>query len=119
MHASSLAGAAHRRVAPAVSCSLRPSLPQVGLCLLQAMGFVCAALRAPLIEFDSDAIPVPLPPKKGSWMSQANVGLRSGWSTITPKLSRPACSIRASPLRHKAVVRAAAAESIELDPLEK
>lgn len=48
MHASPLAGSVGRRAAPAVSCSPRPSLPQVGLCFLGRKGQGSRRSPAPL-----------------------------------------------------------------------
>ena len=67
MHASSLAGASQRRVAPAVSCSLRPSLPQVGLCLLGSKGIVSRAGRAPFTANEHPMGLVDPSSDEGSW----------------------------------------------------
>ena len=43
MHAYPLASSLGRRITPAVSCSSRPNLPQVGLCLVREQGLVMEA----------------------------------------------------------------------------
>ncbi|CAL5229564.1 g12917 [Coccomyxa viridis] len=51
-------------------------------------------------------------------LPQARVALRSGWSTVAPALSKSASCVRASPLQRSCVVRATAAEPLDLDPVE-
>ena len=50
---------------------------------------------------------------------QARVALRSGWSPAAPTLSKPASCVRINSSQRKSVIRSAAAEPLDLDPVEK